>query len=609
MKQEYLGSIEQREHESVTALLPLSVELYQVGSKNRISLPGEISQNAELQRQSELRRNLHTESERIFSALSKPGQSLTTEVLANRIPEDTTTAYWNTLTDFLKEDQNHARLLLYLPFEVLPDMTELPLESPLYTAASSFADTYRSEWIRLLHESEPRANFVDGDILEPGLGEPERISKAGHVTPELLEKGIIHSDDIVTLLECIHPDFVQSLAEGTLVSRELGLIDDVNWEHANMLITHRIGDLTRATEKKAIYFDPESLHISKARAEWLKKVAQEKQDHERALDLARQYIASDNFSAEHLSAPLTAAGLMEVGNILAHEDQEQAEKFVLRVEDQLHILADHDRDARDTILSGLQQWARMEIVHTSYLDRFGTQLVDLSAVFPYDEKQLATSFSEIGEAVAALSGHPELARALYPTILLFGSKMKGYAAHDADLDAALFFRPGVPQEDREAILHVLRNQLPESLSNEKFLEFWVEERDSKLACPQPDGESRTFVGEDQIHFLLGGAWIGGGEEVEKLRVDILRNYLDIPGFGESKERRRQQLLGQLELDILQYRLMHKGYRRIYPVEERETPEHADLIDYASDFWDRGYRRVATKLYLSRVYLPDISLSG
>jgi hypothetical protein len=29
-----------------------------------------------------------------------------------------------------------------------------------------------------------------------------------------------------------------------------------------------------------------------------------------------------------------------------------------------------------------------------------------------------------------------------------------------------------------------------------------------------------------------------------------------------------------------------------------------MVDYESAFWDPGYRRVATQIFVSRVFLPD-----
>jgi hypothetical protein len=53
--------------------------------------------------------------------------------------------------------------------------------------------------------------------------------------------------------------------------------------------------------------------------------------------------------------------------------------------------------------------------------------------------------------------------------------------------------------------------------------------------------------------------------------------------------------------------MHKGYRKNYPANKEEKLVYGDLIDFGSDFWDQGYREVATQLFLRKVFLPpDLS---
>jgi len=64
-------------------------------------------------------------------------------------------------------------------------------------------------------------------------------------------------------------------------------------------------------------------------------------------------------------------------------------------------------------------------------------------------------------------------------------------------------------------------------------------------------------------------------------------------------------LEEMERDILQYRLMHKGYERFFPPAGGLHSAHADKVDGESMFWDSGYRQLATKLFASRVFLPKI----
>jgi hypothetical protein len=69
---------------------------------------------------------------------------------------------------------------------------------------------------------------------------------------------------------------------------------------------------------------------------------------------------------------------------------------------------------------------------------------------------------------------------------------------------------------------------------------------------------------------------------------------------------RSAYLEEIERDMLQYRLMHKGYERHYPPYGGINTPHADLIDGKSTFWDSGYRQTAIRLFASQVFLPKIS---
>lgn len=114
-------------------------------------------------------------------------------------PEDLTSIY-HQLTEFVTIDENNSRILLYLPFQLLPKLNrEKQLPKTVSASQVKFAKICRDAWVRLLFESEPRANFVDGDVLEEALGEPERGRKAGHLTADLLERGIIQTRLYVTI--------------------------------------------------------------------------------------------------------------------------------------------------------------------------------------------------------------------------------------------------------------------------------------------------------------------------------------------------------------------------------------------------------------------------
>src|SRR5262249_30042621 len=62
-----------------------------------------------------------------------------------------------------------------------------------------FAEAYLACWHELLNQNDVRANFVDGNILEPELSPNGQVMvrKAAHLIPELVRKGLI-SESMLT---------------------------------------------------------------------------------------------------------------------------------------------------------------------------------------------------------------------------------------------------------------------------------------------------------------------------------------------------------------------------------------------------------------------------
>jgi len=89
---------------------------------------------------------------------------------------------------------------------------------------------------------------------------------------------------------------------------------------------------------------------------------------------------------------------------------------------------------------------------------------------------------------------------------------------------------------------------------------------------------------------------------------MLLNKLALPYFKERDTRARKDALERLEVDSLQYRLLHKGFRRVCPKDltSRDFSE-LNVQEVASDstFFETGYRVTATNLYFSNVFIPKL----
>ena len=102
------------------------------------------------------------------------------------------------------------------------------------------------------------------------------------------------------------------------------------------------------------------------------------------------------------------------------------------------------------------------------------------------------------------------------------------------------------------------------------------------------------------HICLDTVWISNRRNLEYIQEECIRRYLRLA--PDSLE--RKQSLERLEQDLLQYRLMHKGIRRIYSNVSERTHCFPG-IDGASAFYDRRYRRIASQLFVKYVFLPCI----
>ncbi len=101
-----------------------------------------------------------------------------------------TKGFYGALASLLA-DPEYYRLVLYLPFEVLPKCSD------------DFRAAYLNAWRNLLHAHDMRAIYVDGDILELSAraGDPPRVVKAMHLLPWLIREGMVEFDEVRQMVE------------------------------------------------------------------------------------------------------------------------------------------------------------------------------------------------------------------------------------------------------------------------------------------------------------------------------------------------------------------------------------------------------------------------
>lgn len=186
------------------------------------------------------------------------------------------------------------------------------------------------------------------------------------------------------------------------------------------------------------------------------------------------------------------------------------------------------------------------------------QLADSSANLSGPFSQNIPNFNSELQHVKSLIPDDTLA-------LVGGSRLKGYGATTSDLD---IFTYG--HGDTSAL---------------------VEQFDSH---PLPNN---SVADPELAHIVFNTVWLGSDSTLAQSRADLIAPYLEL-----EEGTQRDQCLERLELDLLAYRLLHKGFKRTHENVSPETQQY-DLIDGSSAFYDPRYRRIATKLFAKYVFIP------
>ena len=89
--------------------------------------------------------------------------------------------------------------------------------------------------------------------------------------------------------------------------------------------------------------------------------------------------------------------------------------------------------------------------------------------------------------------------------------------------------------------------------------------------------------------------VGSAEVLENISKAIMELYA-------KDQLSKVQSVERLELDLLQYRLLHKGFQRFVGKTKFATGNYIEM-DGDCPFYDDGYRKIATMLYAKYVYIP------
>jgi len=154
----------------------------------------------------------------------------------------------------------------------------------------------------------------------------------------------------------------------------------------------------------------------------------------------------------------------------------------------------------------------------------------------------------------------------YNVVWLGGSRLKGYQRENSDLD--LF----IPTKTQPVTI------------------------DGAESIPV------TAILQDlpsHAHEVFDMVWTGDPEGIKQLQREVTPTY-----FTEKDLQTRKWTTERLEQDLLEYRLLHKGYPRLHPDTNPEYKKYTGM-DGQSAFYERGYRIIATKIFANSIFMPRI----
>ena len=105
-----------------------------------------------------------------------------------------------------------------------------------------------------------------------------------------------------------------------------------------------------------------------------------------------------------------------------------------------------------------------------------------------------------------------------------------------------------------------------------------------------------------IHLLMNTVWASANDayNLKSIREEALRPYFELP----EDSLKRAHCLCRLESDLVQYRLMHKGFKHTRSAQPTWLAQYP-TIDGASAFYDDDYREIATTILMSYLIMPTI----
>jgi len=613
----------------------------------------DIRNNPELIRQTKIRSEARDSLTEITESTSDITTSIDEALSSGEVKDVDAVRFYLAYTELLLDDSTNNRIVLYFPFELLPNLNpdkNLELSTEVLEAQKSFVDAYKTAWYSLLSTHELRADYADGDVVEVEYQtEPHSlVVKAAHIIPMLIEYNVLTLEEVLDILENT-PDSIlqQSIADALFTMKGGDQISEEQLDRITNSPQHFVSNVgiilkntanTPETEGfieednlRALINDLEKLKnnleesianvddntMTEGRKNWLIE--------QKTNDLIEDYalrisvlIKEDTLTPEALmklideksseSSPLPLLVVESIRIAIESFTKEESgsahEMFVKHSFVLGNLKASDNKQVQHNVERALHHFYSLGVLNEEELLSYDIKPSSLDIDPSKVTETMSNEIDIFTDITKRIESHPELSRLVYPVIIFLGSRMKGYAKEDADVDVAIFVRPETEEKDRSRIQSLISEVLSEVSVDEKVMEFWLDEEGDGLTIKNyenPDPQR----GDNTLTHPLTGTWCGNERIVEELYQRLMPQYL----YSEDKtvlgEDLRQVWLKELEHNILQYRLMHKGYDRFNAAQGGVHSSDKAPIDGDSVFYDSGYRRLATKLFTDHVFLPQL----
>lgn len=428
---------------------------------------------------------------------------------------------------FLKTGKND-RFLLYCPVEIIPDIS---LYKSVHENIDNFIEVYVDVWHRLLNHYDVKANFINGDVpdIEIKNRSMPRIIQAVWLVKPLLEKGLISKSEIDKLKQQ-NEYFAASLEDiEDQIKTELFL--DVDYDDFNNFVATYLKD------------DTDYSNVSKKRESWLRSEFKSSKIKELAqnIDLNQLNVASCDI-----------------------------EVVVAAIDYQFFYYIDNNPDSAYDILKKYMQIFSMQ--HHACVKSFLWRLYNYTGInYIFNFRECKLDCVTHPSKKSKLNKIKDISHLIFPVLIFYGSRIKGYSEDDSDYDIAVIVKDGV--SDFQKI---------DDFFGQKVLKYKTKELHGELEIIDSDLYDPSSGSVNDAHVLFNGVWVGDPDIVSHLSQSLLKPII----LNHDVTLRHR---AELERDLLQYRLLHKGYERFNYVKNKNV------------FMDTGYRCVASSLYLSKIF--------